>query len=67
MSNENNTVFLESANQNFEEALESKDFTAAQDIMGDVENMGFKTEYHDMTKRYNAAKDQEKELIDEQN
>ena len=52
MSTEQNTFWLESAQESFEENLEAKNYQLVEDIMADVKQAGFFNEYADMHSRY---------------
>lgn len=45
MSNNPNTIWLESARESLEEALQLRNFGLAQDILDDVRDAGFTKEY----------------------
>ena len=47
-----NDVFLEAAQESFEENLEAKNYQLVEDIMADVKQAGFFNEYADMHSRY---------------
>lgn len=44
MSNTQNTVWLENAQENFEEALQERDWSTARAILSDIEDAGFDSE-----------------------
>jgi len=52
MSLNENTLWLESAQESFEENLEAKNYQLVEDIMADVKQAGFFNEYADMHSRY---------------
>ena len=41
MSNENNTIWLEAARDNFNQAVDENNFTLAQAIVEDIRDAGF--------------------------
>lgn len=56
MSNIQNEGWLESANDNFEEALEQGDWTLCESIIADVRDEGFKKESLIMQKKYSFSR-----------
>ena len=51
MSTNENTLWLEAAQENFEEAISSGDIKAAKDIIADVQEAGFREEGQRMNKQ----------------
>lgn len=67
MSQTQNTIWLENAKENFDEALEKRDFAQAQAVIDDVAENGFTKEAEVLFKQWNHVKSLDREKIEDVN
>lgn len=56
MSTETNTIWLEAARDNFEEAVSSRNWYLARAVIEDIKDNGFDQQYELLVREYNRIK-----------